>query len=119
MDKPDRKLLTAKPRPAAWQLVGLCLLLLLIMPIHSAVAVSDHPYHFGFKKSKNGQLPSIDEEGFKSIIDRHGAVFLGDTAKKELYLTFDNGYENGYTPRSSIRFSPAKCPPSSSLRATT
>jgi peptidoglycan-N-acetylmuramic acid deacetylase len=24
---------------------------------------------------------------------------LGDTAKKELYLTFDNGYENGYTAK--------------------
>ncbi len=25
--------------------------------------------------------------------------FLGDTKQKELYLTFDNGYENGYTSR--------------------
>ena len=61
------------------------------------LAYQDHPYHFGFKKSKNGQLPSIQEEGFKGIVDRHGAVFLGDTSKKELYLTFDNGYENGFT----------------------
>lgn len=76
----------------------ICLsLLLMIMPIQTALASSDHPYHFGFKKSKNGQLPSINEEGFKGIVDRHGAVFLGDTSKKELYLTFDNGYENGYT----------------------
>ncbi|MDR7317305.1 peptidoglycan-N-acetylmuramic acid deacetylase [Brevibacillus nitrificans] len=76
----------------------ICLsLLMLIMPIQTALASSDHPYHFGFKKSKNGQLPSINEEGFKGIVDRHGAVFLGDTSKKELYLTFDNGYENGYT----------------------
>lgn len=56
-------------------------------------------YHFGFKKSVEGRLPSIDEEGFKNIVTKHGALFLGDTSKKELYLTFDNGYENGYTPR--------------------
>lgn len=56
-------------------------------------------YHFGFKKSVNGSLPSIDEEGFKPIITKNEALFLGDTTKKELFLTFDNGYENGYTAR--------------------
>lgn len=56
-------------------------------------------YHFGFKRSVNGRLPSINEEGFKEVLQKHGAVFLGNTAEKELYLTFDNGYENGFTPR--------------------
>lgn len=59
----------------------------------------DRSFHFGFKKSKNGALPSIDEEGFKSTLQKYGAIFTGDTQKKELYLTFDNGYENGYTAR--------------------
>ncbi|TKI54839.1 delta-lactam-biosynthetic de-N-acetylase [Brevibacillus antibioticus] len=80
-------------------LIGISLLLTSALPVDSIMASPDHPYHFGFKKSKNGQLPSINEEGFKGIVDRHGAVFLGDTTKKELYLTFDNGYENGYTPK--------------------
>jgi len=56
-------------------------------------------YHFGFKKSKNGQLPSIKEEGFEGIINKHDALFLGSTDKKVVYLTFDNGYENGYTAK--------------------
>ncbi|RCX16660.1 peptidoglycan-N-acetylmuramic acid deacetylase [Fontibacillus phaseoli] len=64
----------------------------------STSAVSaDVPYHFGFKRSVGGQLPSINEEGFKEIVDKHGAIFLGDTSRKDLFLTFDNGYENGYT----------------------
>ncbi|WP_445670237.1 delta-lactam-biosynthetic de-N-acetylase [Paenibacillus sp. PL2-23] len=54
-------------------------------------------FHFGFKKSVNGQLPSIDQEGFKPVVEKHGALFLGDTSRKELFLTFDNGYENGLT----------------------
>ncbi|WP_232242955.1 delta-lactam-biosynthetic de-N-acetylase [Paenibacillus sp. GSMTC-2017] len=54
-------------------------------------------FHFGFKKSVNGNLPSIDEEGFKPIITKHGALFLGETTRKDLFLTFDNGYENGLT----------------------
>ncbi len=80
-------------------LIGISFLLTSALPVDSIMASPDHPYHFGFKKSKNGQLPSINEEGFKGIVDRHGAVFLGDTTKKELYLTFDNGYENGFTPK--------------------
>lgn len=55
-------------------------------------------YHFGFKKSKDGGLASINEEGFKELLQKNEAIFLGDTKQKELYLTFDNGYENGYTP---------------------
>ncbi|QNK56057.1 delta-lactam-biosynthetic de-N-acetylase [Paenibacillus sp. PAMC21692] len=63
------------------------------------IDASPGAYHFGFKKSVNGSLPSIDEEGFKPVLSKNGALFLGDTTKKELFLTFDNGYENGYTPR--------------------
>lgn len=63
----------------------------------STPTLADGAYHFGFKKSVDGRLPSINEEGFKDIIDKNGAIFLGDTTRKELFLTFDNGYENGYT----------------------
>nr|WP_281890885.1 delta-lactam-biosynthetic de-N-acetylase [Paenibacillus sp. YYML68] len=58
---------------------------------------ADGAFHFGFKKSVNGQAPSIDEEGFKPLLQKYGAIFTGDLEQKELYLTFDNGYENGYT----------------------
>jgi len=73
------------------------LLAALLLPFQAIAADSNTPYHFGFKKSRNGQLPSIDQEGFKGILEKHGAIFLADTSKKEIYLTFDNGYENGYT----------------------
>jgi peptidoglycan-N-acetylmuramic acid deacetylase len=63
-------------------------------------AASDYAsFHFGFKKSRGGSLPSIAQEGFMDVLKRHNAIFLGDTSKKELYLTFDNGYENGYTAK--------------------
>lgn len=75
-----------------------CALLLCVI---SPISAWGQPgvYHFGFKKSVEGRLPSIDEEGFKNIVTKHGALFLGNTSQKELYLTFDNGYENGFTPR--------------------
>lgn len=74
-------------------------LLVFLLPVYGATAFEDKPYHFGFKKSKNGQPASIDQEGFKHLVEKHGAIFLGDTTKKELFLTFDNGYENGFTPK--------------------
>ena len=65
----------------------------------SAPVGGDRPYHFGFKKGRNGQPASIDQEGFKPLLERYGAIFLGSQARKALYLTFDNGYENGQTAR--------------------
>jgi peptidoglycan-N-acetylmuramic acid deacetylase len=63
----------------------------------SSTLMQQQPYHFGFKKSKNGMPASIDQEGFKSILEANDAIFQGDNSRKALYLTFDNGYENGYT----------------------
>jgi peptidoglycan-N-acetylmuramic acid deacetylase len=79
--------------------IFLLLCLFALQPVNLAAAHSNTPYHFGFKKSKGGQLASIDQEGFKQIVQKNGAIFLGNTAQKELYLTFDNGYENGYTAK--------------------
>lgn len=74
--------------------------LLCVTPLQPAAAEdSGAPHHFGFKKSVSHKLPSIDDEGFKGELQKHEAIFLGDTTRKELYLTFDNGYENGYTPK--------------------
>lgn len=80
-------------------LFALLTLCIALFPLTTNAANIGKPYHFGFKKSKTGELPSIDYEGFKDILQKHGAIFLGDTSKKELYLTFDNGYENGYTSK--------------------
>ncbi|MBD2846920.1 delta-lactam-biosynthetic de-N-acetylase [Paenibacillus sp. IB182496] len=79
-------LLAAGAAAALWLLLG-----------STAGATGDAPYHFGFKKSRAGQPASIEQEGFKSLLERHGAIFKGDGSRKDLYLTFDNGYENGYT----------------------
>src|SRR5690606_13886662 len=46
----------------------------------------------------NGQ-PATTEPHFIELLDRYGGFYIGDTTKKELYLTFDNGYENGYTEK--------------------
>jgi len=77
---------------------GILAAALLGSAIHAS-ASADRAYHFGFKKSRGGQPASIDQEGFKPLLDRHGAVFRDESGVQSLYLTFDNGYENGYTAR--------------------
>ncbi|MEC0245575.1 delta-lactam-biosynthetic de-N-acetylase [Paenibacillus chitinolyticus] len=80
--------------------IALLTIFITVFPLDTLAADGGNKtYHFGFKKSKQGKPASIDEEGFKHILEKHEAVFLGDTGKKELYLTFDNGYENGCTPK--------------------
>lgn len=53
--------------------------------------------NWGLGYSQEGQPPtgtaSADE------LKKYDAYYLGDTGKKVIYLTFDAGYENGYTPK--------------------
>ncbi|MFD1955494.1 delta-lactam-biosynthetic de-N-acetylase [Paenibacillus thailandensis] len=82
-----------------FRIAALAFALLLGQLAGGSAVSAEGPYHFGFAKGSEGRLPSIDQEGFKDLLKRYGAIFTGDTSQKELYLTFDNGYENGYTSR--------------------
>lgn len=68
-----------------------------VITLNSAAALDSNSFNFGFKKSTDGNSASIAQEGFMDLLKKYDAIFLGDVNKKELYLTFDNGYENGYT----------------------
>ncbi len=52
---------------------------------------------WGFRKIKNA-VPEVPKNVVQ-LLERYDSFYVGDTAKKELYLTFDEGYENGYTPK--------------------
>lgn len=47
------------------------------------------------KKGSAPEVPLWQQE----TLARFGAYYLGDTSQKEIYLTFDEGYENGYTEK--------------------
>lgn len=59
---------------------------------------SNSPIHWGFKKGKAGKQADTGKT-LEKVIEKHGAIYMGDPNKKYLYLTFDNGYENGYTEK--------------------
>ncbi|WP_121610017.1 delta-lactam-biosynthetic de-N-acetylase [Mesobacillus foraminis] len=54
------------------------------------------PIGWGFKKGREGK-PADAGKPLEQLIGKYGAVYKGDPNKKDIYLTFDNGYENGYT----------------------
>lgn len=50
---------------------------------------------WGLKRNE-GRAPDINP-GELEILEAYDGVYLGDTKTKSIYLTFDEGYENGYT----------------------
>lgn len=68
---------------------------LFVFPI-STYGYSMKVYHWSYKPEKDNR-PVTTEPHFFEMLTKHGGYFIGNTEKKELYLTFDNGYENGYT----------------------
>ncbi|WP_027309166.1 delta-lactam-biosynthetic de-N-acetylase [Caloramator sp. ALD01] len=61
-------------------------------------SLSNKELDFGPPPVKNNEsqyMPKQTVELFK----KYDAYYLGDRTKKEIYLTFDEGYENGYTAK--------------------
>ena len=52
-------------------------------------------YGFGVKKNNENKQPDIGI--YKGIIESAGGIYVGDKNSQNIYLTFDCGYENGYT----------------------
>ena len=59
--------------------------------------LSLNAYGFGFTKNDDHLVPEIGK--YKSILENTNSYYVGDTNKKEVYLTFDAGYDNGELPK--------------------
>ena len=69
--------------------------LLLCGTVGQDATVSASTANWGLSFRENGQTPVGNASA--SALLKHRAYFVGDTSKKTIYLTFDAGYENGYT----------------------
>ncbi|WML46458.1 delta-lactam-biosynthetic de-N-acetylase [Neobacillus sp. PS3-40] len=72
------------------------LCIVLLTPNITFAAVSNTPIQWGFKKSVNEQQAEAGK-AVDQLLEKYGGFYKGDAKTKNLYLTFDNGYENGYT----------------------
>jgi peptidoglycan-N-acetylmuramic acid deacetylase len=51
---------------------------------------------WGIVRVKNHKTPQADP-GAPELLKKYNSIYLADTEKPVIYLTFDEGYENGYT----------------------
>lgn len=68
------------------------LLLTFFIQINQAYAQG---YGWGYKKNNNHQIPDIGK--YHEMLKKYGAYYVDYSGEKVVYLTFDNGYEQGYT----------------------
>lgn len=64
----------------------------------STSAISNKKIGWGIKRNDNHNQPDVGAEN-KRIIEKYEGICLGSNDKKYIYLTFDNGYEAGYTEK--------------------
>ncbi len=69
-----------------------------ILPTSSTGVVSDKKIEWGIKRGNNHEQPDLGSEN-RRIIDQYEGISIGNSEKPYVYLTFDCGYEAGYTEK--------------------
>lgn len=64
----------------------------------NAVVSSNQKIGWGIKRNENHEQPDVGSNN-KKVLEENKGICLGDKEKKNIYLTFDEGYEAGYTPQ--------------------
>ena len=53
---------------------------------------------WGIKRNNNSEQPDVGKKNME-ILDKYNGIYMGNKEKKYVYLTFDMGYEAGYTEK--------------------
>lgn len=65
---------------------------------NSSTTLSNKKIGWGIKRNDNHKQPDVGNEN-KRIIEKYNGICIGNAEQKYIYLTFDNGYEVGYTEK--------------------
>lgn len=76
--------------------MGIVLLLIATFYSYKTVTADAASLSFGLKRAENEQPPDIGQQA-ESLFDQFDVLYRDKSGEKVLYLTFDNGYENGQT----------------------
>lgn len=66
--------------------------------VTNAKAVNNQKIGWGIKRNDNHEQPDVGNQNRK-VLEENKGICLGSQEKKTIYLTFDEGYEAGYTPQ--------------------
>ena len=64
----------------------------------NAGTVSNKKIEWGIKRNDNHEQPDLGSENRK-VLEENNGIALGNNEEKTIYLTFDEGYEAGYTSK--------------------
>ncbi len=62
----------------------------------SSEGLSNKKIGWGIKRNDNREQPDVGTQN-KELLEKYGGIALGSNDEKYIYLTFDEGYEAGYT----------------------
>lgn len=60
--------------------------------------LSNKKIGWGIKRNNNHEQPDLGSKNIKILTENNG-IAMGNSQSKKIYLTFDEGYEAGYTPQ--------------------
>lgn len=62
----------------------------------SNISLNNSKIEWGIKRESNHNQPDLGKKN-KELIEKYNGFAMGNSEKKYIYLTFDLGYEAGYT----------------------
>ena len=66
--------------------------------VNSGAVLNNKKIGWGIKKNEQHEQPDLGSEN-KRLIEENGGIAIGNPNEKVIYLTFDEGYEAGYTAK--------------------
>ena len=66
-----------------------------VIPVSNA-NLSNTTFAWGFRRMKDNAQPEFTAS-YTKVLDYYEGIYVGNKDDKNIYLTFDEGYENGYT----------------------
>ena len=65
---------------------------------NSETGISNKKIEWGIQRNNNHEQPNLGQKNVE-LINKYNGMALGNSEKKYIYLTFDLGYEAGYTEK--------------------
>lgn len=64
----------------------------------NSTTISNKKIGWGIKRNENHEQPDVGSKN-REILEKNNGICIGNQDKKNIYLTFDEGYEAGYTSK--------------------
>ena len=69
-----------------------------VIKTSSENVISNKKIEWGLRRNKNHEQPDVGKDNLK-LINKYDGIAIGDSEDRYVYLTFDEGYEAGYTSK--------------------